>query len=130
MDVFGQAHPGVVAGGVGPVGAAGLGQGDDFPDEVADLLEGAIGIFLAGGNDGPGSKDRESQVSLYLQSEITSQDCSAQMGLTVLAEVQREITAYSLENSQERTGTASRLGAATYTGLCVSSVRILNHLGA
>lgn len=75
LPVFGQSHPGLVAGGVSPVGAAHLGQGDDFPDEVADLLEGAVGIFPAVGNDGPGggSKDRESQVSLSVRSEIMLQ---------------------------------------------------------
>lgn len=78
---------------------------------------------------GAGSKDRKSQVSLSLQSDIMLQHCSAQMGLMVLAVVLREITAYSLENSQERTGTASRLGDATYRGLCVSCERILNFLG-
>lgn len=58
LPIFGQPHPGIVAGGVSPVGTAGLGQGDDFPDEVADLLEGAIGIFPAVGNDGPGSREQ------------------------------------------------------------------------
>lgn len=58
IPAFGQSHPVIVAGGVSPVGAARLGQGDDFPDEVADLLEGAIGIFPAVGNDGPGSREQ------------------------------------------------------------------------
>ncbi|RLV96758.1 hypothetical protein DV515_00012531 [Chloebia gouldiae] len=58
IPVFGQSHPGIVAGGVSPVGAARLSQGDDFPDEVADLLEGAIGIFPAVGNDGPGRREQ------------------------------------------------------------------------
>lgn len=112
---FRQSHPGFVAGGVSPVGAARLGQGDHFPDEVADLLEGAIGIFPAVGNDGPGGRGQgqgePGEPFSSVRNHVTAR--SAQMGLTVLAVVLREITSYSLENSQERIGTASSLGAAT-----------------
>lgn len=55
---LGQAHPGIVAGGVGTFGAAGFGQGDDFADEVGDLLKGGVGVFPAVGNDGPGSREQ------------------------------------------------------------------------
>lgn len=55
---FGQPHPGIVAGGVGPLGAAGFSQGDDFAGEVADLLEGGVGEFPAVGDDGPGSREQ------------------------------------------------------------------------